>query len=102
VTTGDGEKLDPFRAWTVMMTGEKPGGHGERCVAVGTLDMALWDAAAKIAHMPLDRFLADRLGRNVTTRRVRVYGALATRTRTTTSRHSPTRYGNLSTSASPT
>ena len=32
-----------------MMAGEKPGGHGERCVAVGTLDMAIWDAAAKIA-----------------------------------------------------
>ena len=41
--------LDPFRAWDVMMTGEKPGGHGERCVAVGALDMAMWDAAAKIA-----------------------------------------------------
>jgi hypothetical protein len=39
-----GTNLDPFRAWQVMMAGEKPGGHGERCVAVGTLDMALWDA----------------------------------------------------------
>jgi D(-)-tartrate dehydratase len=45
LTTDDGANLDPFRAWTVMMTGEKPGGHGERCVAVGTVDMALWDAA---------------------------------------------------------
>ena len=52
--------LDPFRAWRVMMTGEKPGGHGERCVAVGALDMALWDAAAKIARLPLYRFLAER------------------------------------------
>jgi L-alanine-DL-glutamate epimerase-like enolase superfamily enzyme len=43
-----------------MMTGEKPGGHGERCVAVGTLDMATWDAAAKIAGLPLHRFLAER------------------------------------------
>ena len=34
-----------------MMAGEKPGGHGERCVAVGTLDMAIWDAAAKIAGL---------------------------------------------------
>ena len=32
-----GTSLDPFRAWKVMMTGEKLGGHGERCVAVGTL-----------------------------------------------------------------
>src|SRR6516165_7092439 len=45
-----GANLDPFRAWRAMMAGEKPGGHGERCVAVGTLDMALWDAAAKIAE----------------------------------------------------
>src|SRR5712664_1476430 len=55
-----GANLDPFRAWKVMMAGEKPGGHGERCVAVGALDMALWDAAAKIAHLPLYRFLASR------------------------------------------
>ena len=57
-----GANIDPFRAWHVMMAGEKPGGHGERCVAVGTLDMAIWDAAAKIAGQPLSRFLADRVG----------------------------------------
>jgi L-alanine-DL-glutamate epimerase-like enolase superfamily enzyme len=45
--TDDGN-LDPLRTWTVLLAGEKPGGHGERCVAVGTLDMALWDTAAKI------------------------------------------------------
>ncbi|TCW86586.1 mandelate racemase [Burkholderia sp. SRS-46] len=67
-----GANLDPFRAWRAMMAGEKPGGHGERCVAVGTLDMAIWDAAAKIAHVPLQHFLADRLGRTATPR-VRVY-----------------------------
>jgi D(-)-tartrate dehydratase len=59
----DGRNIDPFRAWTLMMAEEKRGGHGERCVAVGTLDMALWDAAAKIAGLPLARLLADRLGR---------------------------------------
>lgn len=53
-----GTNIDPFRAWKVMMAGEKPGGHGERCVAVGTLDMALWDAAAKIADVPLYVLLA--------------------------------------------
>ena len=36
-----GSNLDPFRAWRLMMANEKPGGHGERSVAVGTLDMAL-------------------------------------------------------------
>jgi L-alanine-DL-glutamate epimerase-like enolase superfamily enzyme len=75
ISTDDGANLDPFRAWAVMMAGEKPGGHGERCVAVGALDMALWDAAAKIAELPLHRFLADRLGRDGTAARVPVYAS---------------------------
>jgi D(-)-tartrate dehydratase len=75
VATDDGANLDPFRAWNVMMTGEKPGGHGERCVAVGTLDMALWDAAAKIADVPLHRFVTDRLNRDAATRQVPVYAS---------------------------
>jgi L-alanine-DL-glutamate epimerase-like enolase superfamily enzyme len=43
-----------------MMKNEKPGGHGERSVAVGVLDMALWDAVAKAARVPLWKLLADR------------------------------------------
>ena len=54
--------IDPFRAWNLMMANEKAGGHGERCVAVGALDMAIWDAAAKIEDVPLFRFLAKTLG----------------------------------------
>jgi L-alanine-DL-glutamate epimerase-like enolase superfamily enzyme len=57
---GDGSNVDPLKAWRVMMANEKPGGHGERSVAVGTLDMALWDIAAKIEGKPLYRVLADR------------------------------------------
>jgi L-alanine-DL-glutamate epimerase-like enolase superfamily enzyme len=44
-----GENLDPHRIWNTMFTNEKPGGHGERSVAIGTIDMAVWDAVAKIA-----------------------------------------------------
>jgi L-alanine-DL-glutamate epimerase-like enolase superfamily enzyme len=55
-----GENLDPFRIWAALMTNEKPGGHGERSVAVGTIDMAVWDAVAKIAGQPLYRLLAER------------------------------------------
>ena len=57
-----GENLDPDRVWAAMMTNEKPGGHGERSVAVGTLDMAVWDAIAKIAGKPLFRLLSELHG----------------------------------------
>lgn len=73
LATGSGDNIDPFPAWDCMMRDEKPGGHGERCVAVGTLDMALWDAAAKIAGKPLYRFLGDRVGRGVARMAVPVY-----------------------------
>jgi len=52
--------IDPAQAWDAMMRNEKPGGHGERSVAVGVLDMALWDALAKAEGVPLWRLLADR------------------------------------------
>jgi D(-)-tartrate dehydratase len=57
-----GTNLDPHRVWAAMMSNEKPGGHGERSVAVGTIDMAVWDATAKIAGKPLFRLLAERHG----------------------------------------
>ncbi|HVX85583.1 MAG TPA: mandelate racemase/muconate lactonizing enzyme family protein [Phycisphaerae bacterium] len=62
VADASGENLDPFAVWKALMTNEKPGGHGERSVAVGTIDMAVWDAAAKIAGVPLYRLLAERYG----------------------------------------
>jgi L-alanine-DL-glutamate epimerase-like enolase superfamily enzyme len=57
-----GDNLDPVRIWTALMRNEKPGGHGERSVAVGTIDMAVWDAVAKIAGQPLFRLIAARHG----------------------------------------
>jgi L-alanine-DL-glutamate epimerase-like enolase superfamily enzyme len=57
-----GENLDPDHVWAALMKNEKPGGHGERSVAVGTIDMAVWDAVAKIAGKPLFRLLAERHG----------------------------------------
>ena len=58
-----GGEIDPARAWEAMMTGEKPGGHGERSVAVGVLDMALWDLKAKLEDRPLRALIAERRGR---------------------------------------
>ena len=69
-----GDNLDPDKVWATMMSNEKPGGHGERSVAVGTIDMAVWDAVAKIAGKPLFRLLAERHGRNANPR-VFVYAA---------------------------
>ena len=66
--------LDPHKVWAAMMANEKPGGHGERSVAVGTIDMAVWDAVAKIAGLPLFRLLAEREGRAADPR-VFVYAA---------------------------
>jgi L-alanine-DL-glutamate epimerase-like enolase superfamily enzyme len=67
--------LDPFAIWKTLMQNEKPGGHGERSVAVGTLDMAVWDAVAKIAGVPLWRLLADRYRNGVADDKVWVYAA---------------------------
>jgi len=71
----DETNLDPDKIWATMMRGEKPGGHGERSVAVGTIDMAVWDAVAKIAEQPLWRLLADRYREGVADERVWVYAA---------------------------
>jgi L-alanine-DL-glutamate epimerase-like enolase superfamily enzyme len=70
-----GENLDPARVWDVVMRNEKPGGHGERSVAVGVLDMAVWDAVAKIAGLPLFRLLADRFRGGLFDGKVFVYAA---------------------------
>jgi L-alanine-DL-glutamate epimerase-like enolase superfamily enzyme len=69
------DNLDPFRLRDVMMANEKPGGHGERSVAVGVIDMAVWDAVAKIERKPLYRLLADRYHDGVAADRVFVYAA---------------------------
>ncbi len=70
-----GENLDPRRIWECAMRNEKSGGHGERSVAVGTLDMAVWDAVAKIARKPLYRLLAERYGDGRVDETVFVYAA---------------------------
>ncbi|MGC1332497.1 mandelate racemase/muconate lactonizing enzyme family protein [Pseudomonas sp.] len=69
------DNLDPFAIWKTLMTNEKPGGHGERSVAVGTIDMAVWDAVAKIEGKPLYRVLADRYRDGVADDKVWVYAA---------------------------
>lgn len=70
-----GDNLDPFRIWDVLMANEKPGGHGERSVAVGIVDMAVWDIVAKVENRPLAQLLAERYGDGEPDPRVSVYAA---------------------------
>ena len=65
--------LDPYAVWTAMMSNEKPGGHGDRAVAAGAIDMAVWDAVAKIAEVPLWRLLSERYNGGHFDERVLVY-----------------------------
>jgi len=67
--------LSPAAAWNVVMRNEKPGGHGERSVAVGVVDMALHDLAAKLADVPLHRWIADHYGDGGSDESVFVYAA---------------------------
>ena len=71
----DGANLDPGKAWDIMMANEKPGGHGERSVAVGVLDMALWDLVAKIEGLPLYQLLGRRYRGGAVDEAVFVYAA---------------------------
>jgi len=70
-----GANLDPHKVWAAMVVNEKPGGHGERSVAVGTIDMAVWDAVAKVEGKPLYQLLAERHGCGTANRTVFVYAA---------------------------
>ena len=55
-----GDNFDPEKILAAMMRNEKSGGHSERSVGIGTIEVAVWDAVAKIAGKPLHRVLADR------------------------------------------
>src|ERR1700728_517206 len=55
-----GDNLAPDKILGVMMKNEKSGGHSERSIGIGTIEVAVWDAVAKIAGEPLHRVLAAR------------------------------------------
>ncbi|MEA2948485.1 MAG: D(-)-tartrate dehydratase [Alphaproteobacteria bacterium] len=54
------QNFDPEKILGIMMQREKSGGHSERSIAIGTIEVAIWDAVAKIAGKPLHRLLAER------------------------------------------
>ena len=39
-----GENFDPSKILAVMMQREKSGGHSERSIAIGTIEVAIWDS----------------------------------------------------------
>ena len=71
----EGNNFDPIKMWDIMMANEKPGGHGERSVAVGTIDMAIWDLVSKIEEKPLYQMLSEKYGNGNANRNVFVYAA---------------------------
>src|ERR1700681_1545176 len=68
-----GENFDPAKALACMMQREKSGGHSERSIAIGTIEVALWDAIAKIEGKPLHRVLAERYNEGRIAREVFCY-----------------------------
>ncbi len=68
-----GDNLEPEKVLAAMMQREKPGGHTERSIAIGTIEVAVWDAVAKIAGKPLHRVLAKRYNGGKSPRQVPCY-----------------------------
>ena len=55
-----GDNFAPEKILAVMLRNEKSGGHSERSVGIGTIEVAVWDAVAKITDKPLHVVLAER------------------------------------------
>ncbi len=68
-----GGNLDPVKILAVMMKREKAGGHSERSIAIGTIEVAIWDAVAKIAGKPLHVLLAERFNNDKIANKVFCY-----------------------------
>jgi L-alanine-DL-glutamate epimerase-like enolase superfamily enzyme len=68
-----GDGIDAEKILACMMQREKPGGHTERSVAIGTIEVAVWDAVAKIAGKPLHRVLAEKYSGGRTLQKVPCY-----------------------------
>ena len=68
-----GDNLDPAKILAAMRRREKIGGDAERSIGIGTIEVAVWDAVAKIAGKPLHRVLAERYGGGKAPERVFCY-----------------------------
>jgi D(-)-tartrate dehydratase len=68
-----GDNLNPAKIFAQMMRREKAAGHSERSIAIGTIEVAVWDAVAKIADKPLHNVLAERFNGGKVSREVFCY-----------------------------
>src|ERR1700675_2316254 len=68
-----GDNFAPEKILAAMMQNEKSGGHSERSVGIGTIEVAVWDAVAKIAGKPLHRVLAERYNNGKVLDKVQCY-----------------------------
>jgi L-alanine-DL-glutamate epimerase-like enolase superfamily enzyme len=68
-----GDNLDPAKILAAMRRREKIGGDAERSIGIGTIEVAVWDAVAKIAGNPLHRLLAERYSGGKVAERVSCY-----------------------------
>ncbi|MBT7769575.1 MAG: mandelate racemase [Rhodospirillales bacterium] len=67
------DNFDPDSVLKAMMFGEKPGGDMERSVGIGSIEIALWDAMAKIKEKPLHALIAERYGDGTTPEKMFCY-----------------------------
>ena len=68
-----GDNFEPEKILSLMTRNEKAGGHSERSIGIGTIEVAVWDAVAKIADQPLHRVLAERYNGGKATDKVFCY-----------------------------
>jgi L-alanine-DL-glutamate epimerase-like enolase superfamily enzyme len=68
-----GDNFAPEKILAAMMRNEKSGGHSERSIPIGTIEVAVWDAVAKIAGKPLHAVLAERYNGGKATDKVFCY-----------------------------
>ncbi len=73
--SADGQQLDPRAVWQIVMSNEKPGGHGDRAGAVAAIELAIWDLNAKLADLPAWASIAEHNRRPVENRGVPTYAA---------------------------
>ena len=93
----DDGALSPEAAWRAAMADEKPGGHGDRAVALAALDVAMWDLAGKLAERPLRSIFAERANNGAADRCVAVYPAAAITRPARGLRRCATKYAAIST-----